>query len=246
MSPRSEPEKKYVYMFIQPNETNILEGFTTELTVMGVPEDDPNRPEPVTRYVDFKVNPKGPEPLTDSRSQVKIVGATKDGSAIIVKAIKPNAEPAELVATPRKGSPLPSGLVARARLWVDESDLLLYAPDGRIYWLPTKMWMRAKSFDPKELKDLKQLSKAILPLLKNETVVANIPHEAHGQPDGRSQRSDGASAGPTEPAEPVTCFLLNLNSILLSYAPSKGLDTAQQDASPFPAVQEGAYSHKKS
>ncbi len=243
MAPRSD--KEYVYLFIEPSETNILEGFTTELKVMGVPKDDPNHPEPVTKYVEFKLNPKVLGGQKDARSKVKIVGTTKDGTAVLVKGVKPNAEPAELIAVPRKGSPLPSGLEARACLWVDESDLLVYAPDGRVYWLPTKTWMRAKAFNPKELKDLKHLSKAILPLLKNETVVANIPPQAHRGADG-SAPPPGGTIAPGEPAEPVTCFLLNLNSILLSYSPSKELPQETQDASPFPPLQEHAYSRRKS
>jgi hypothetical protein len=231
MAPKSE--KEFVYLFIQPDETNILEGFTTELKVMGVPKNDPNHPENVTRFVDFKVNPPLTSDLVDRRAQVKIVDRTHE--AVVVKATKPNAEPAELLAIPKKDSPLARGLEARARLWVDESDLLLYAPDGRVYWLPTKMWTKARSFNPKELKDLKHLSKAIIPLLKNETVVANIPHHVGQEVEGKPNYAGGSIEKPVgEPAEPVTCFLLNLNSILLSYTPSKNLDTQRQDASPFP------------
>jgi hypothetical protein len=225
MAPKSPTE--YVYLFFQPNEVNILEGFTTELKVMGVPKDNPNVPENVTRFVDFKVNPKkSPEP--EAPAVVKIVARTDE--AISVKGVTPSGEPAELLATPKKGSPLPPGLEARARLWVDESDLLLYAPDGKVYWLPTETWTKAKSFDPKHPQDMKKLAKALLPLLKNETVVANIPHHVAHERAG----SAGANiSAPSAPAEPVTCFLLNLNSILLSYSPSKDLEAKEQDASPF-------------
>ncbi|MCP3144106.1 hypothetical protein [Pyxidicoccus xibeiensis] len=225
----AKSDREYVYLFIQPNDVNVLEGFTTDLAVMGVPRDAPNQPENVTRYVDLKAvaEPAGEK---DRRCKVKIVGRNADDTAFVVKGAKPRADPAELIATPVKDSPLPAHLEARAKVWVDESDLLVYAPDGRIYWLHTKKWMKAKSFDPKDLKDLKKLSKAVLPLLKNEAVVANIPHSASA--------TEGEGTGEVAPAagaEPVTCFLLNLNSILMSYSPSKTLPPGHQDASPLSA-----------
>ncbi|MCY1020811.1 hypothetical protein [Pyxidicoccus sp. MSG2] len=221
--------KEYVYLFFQPNEVNILEGFTTELKVMGVPKDNPNVPENVTQFVDFKVNPKKSPEEKEARAQVKVVSRTDE--AVTVKGVKPSGEPADFLATPKKGSPLPRGLEARARLWVDESDLLVYAPDGKVYWLPTEAWMKAKSFDPKHPQDMKKLAKALVPLLRNEAVVANIPHHVEHERAGAA--GDNISASAAVPAEPVTCFLLNLNSILLSYTPSKELEPKEQDASPF-------------
>ncbi|MFP2933750.1 hypothetical protein ACLESO_53175 [Pyxidicoccus sp. 3LG] len=225
-------QKEYVYLFIQPDDINVLEDFTTELTVMGVPRDNPNEPENVTRHVELKVArvPVGASP--DERARVKILRRNKGDTAFQVKGVKANSDPAVLVARPLKNGPLPANLVADAKVWVDESDLLVYAPDGRVYWLPTKTWRKAQSFDPSHPDNhttpaIKDLSKVLLPLLKNETVVANIPHGA----DKPARPSAGLEL-PGAGAEPVTCFLLNLNSILMSYSPSKTLPPGHQDPSP--------------
>jgi hypothetical protein len=224
----SKPQKEYVFLYFQPAEVDILEGFTTELRVMGVPKDHPNAPENVTDLVhlpQFAGEPQKDAP----RAYVEI---TVDRAAKVahVKGVKPGSQPADIVATLREGHLIPRELRATAKACVDESDVLLYAPDGRVYWLPTEVWTKAKSFDPRHPHDMKHLAKALMPLLKNEAVVANIPHDAE---QAASEAPRQALSAPSEPAEPVTCFLLNLNSILLSYTPSQSLAPKEQDASPF-------------
>ncbi|QSQ23955.1 hypothetical protein JY651_02935 [Pyxidicoccus parkwayensis] len=225
----SKHPKEYVYLFFQTQEVNILEGFNVELRVMGVPKDPPNVPENVTDLVHLPTHAGNPV-KEHPQAYVEIV-VDRAAKVAHVKGIKPGAYAAEVVASLHEGAHHPRELKAVAQAYVDESDVLLYAPDGRVYWLPTEMWTKAQSFDPKHPHDMKHLAKALLPLIKNEAVVANIPREVGF--DGSEAPPRQTSLAPSAPAEPVTCFLLNLNSILLSYTPDQKLDAKEQDASPF-------------
>ncbi|MFP2912381.1 hypothetical protein ACLESD_46640 [Pyxidicoccus sp. 3LFB2] len=232
-------DSRYVYFFFRTDHVNIMEGFTTKLEVMGALRSDPNKQENVTGLMDFTI--KMSEKGELKPSHIEIVDQTS--TYVEVKGTGPGALPASLIAKPRKDKveELPK-MKATAKLFVDESDLLIYAPDGNVYWLKTEEWMKATKY-PVTAKELEVLR----PLLENEAVVANIPHTAGQAPQGRPNHAGGSSpkgeAGP--PAEPVTCFLLNLNSILLSYSPHKGLAPRQQDASPFVNPPKSAPSGRK-
>jgi hypothetical protein len=52
-------------------------------------------------------------------------------------------------------------------------------------------------------------------MLENEVALANVPGGA--TPPGPSQKN-------IAPSDNITCFLLNLNSIMLSYSPKKPRD----------------------
>ncbi|QSQ13620.1 hypothetical protein [Myxococcus landrumensis] len=207
--------ERYSYIFFRPERVNILEGFTTNLVVMGVPVHHPGKVENVTSLVTFHV--KGPE------GAISIV-KQPDTSFVQVKGVRSEPAPSLLYATLKSSDANWPQLEAKAFVTVDESDLLLFAPDGHVYWVTTEMWMKAEKFPI----DSKRLNPALHTLLRNETVVANIPNIPY--PDEQAAQSSTPSAAGR--AEPITCFLLNLNSILLSYTPSTKLRPAEQDPSP--------------
>lgn len=113
------------------------------------------------------------------------------------------------------------------KLLVMESDLLIYAPDGLVYRVPGQVWLqgKAQSLDGKSIEEVEalkwgeRLPEPIWNMLDNEVTLANIPNEARNQPEVGAPK-----------AENVTCFLLNLNSIMLSYAPPKATKGAQARA----------------
>lgn len=114
-------------------------------------------------------------------------------------------------------------LESRVEIFVDASDLMLYAPDGYVYRIPTAVWTSAKDAPPEQTPptqvvvryDRKNLPAPVKLLLDNEVTVANIPEvlaDCDIDPGVRSNKGPGES-------DNITCFLLNLNSILLSYSP---------------------------
>lgn len=210
----------YSYFFLKPDRVNILEGFTTKLVVWGVPTKRPDQPENVTKMMKFRVD--GP------RDAIKIV-EQPDTSFVEVKGVQPYAEASFLVASPKRAGPSLPRIEARAELTVNESDLLVYAPDGNVYWVKTEAWMNAPKFPI----DSKSLNNALLPLLKNEAVVANIPNSNIPPAPPLPAKARGKQV--ESRAEPITCFLLNLNSILLSYTPGSGLLPGEQGSSQNPS-----------
>ncbi|WNG48204.1 hypothetical protein F0U60_31760 [Archangium minus] len=105
-----------------------------------------------------------------------------------------------------------------AELEILESDLLVYAPDGCVYKVPGEIWLGQKEKHSKAKveritwseKDRKRLPEEVWNMLANEAVVANVPNPV--------QKPFDDSLGHA-PADNVTCFLLNLNSVALSYSP---------------------------
>lgn len=101
------------------------------------------------------------------------------------------------------------------QLTVEESDLLISAPDGYVYRVPRAVWANAQSnsaggspsstavrrYLPSEL------SQTVQDLLTHGVEAANIPNPA-------IQNHTSLTAG--EPSDNITCFLLNLNSLLLN------------------------------
>ncbi|MCE9667488.1 hypothetical protein LY474_06635 [Myxococcus stipitatus] len=208
----------YSYFFIEPAQINILEGFTTQFKVQGIPLTDPGKPENVTPLLDFHV---------EGEPDVIEIVKQANPSFVAVKGARPSTAPVKLVARPKEaGGPLPA-IEAKSTITVDESDILIYAPDGYVYWVKTETWMKAERFTP----DSKSLNDALIPLLKNETVVANIPPNPF--PDqGKASPKRPQNSVPGPMAEPITCFLLNLNSILFSYSPRSGLEHGHQGPTP--------------
>nr|QKW93877.1 serine/threonine-protein kinase PknK [Vitiosangium cumulatum] len=98
-----------------------------------------------------------------------------------------------------------------------ESDMLLYAPDGFVYRIPTEVWTRPKAIDPKDPNPKKvvryhpeRLPDHIQGMLRNDVTLANVPSGV--TMPAPSQKSNDSS-------DNITCFLLNLNSLALSYSP---------------------------
>ncbi|WPB80743.1 hypothetical protein KYC5002_16605 [Archangium violaceum] len=98
-----------------------------------------------------------------------------------------------------------------------ESDMLVYAPDGFVYQIPTEVWTGAAETNPKEHHPDKvvryhpeKLPLSVRNMLENEVTLANVPSGITGPLP---------AVGSTEPSDNITCFLLNLNSIALSYSP---------------------------
>ncbi|WP_338864283.1 hypothetical protein [Myxococcus stipitatus] len=207
--------ERYSYIFFKPDRVNILEGFTTNLMVMGVPERHPGEVRNVTSQVTFHV--KGPEGAI-------VIVKQPDTCFVEVKGVRSEPVPSVLCATLKSEDARWPQLEAKTTVSVDESDLLLFAPDGHVYWVTTEMWMKAEKFPINS----KRLNPALHTLLRNEAVVANIPNV----PYPVEQAAQGRATPEASRAEPITCFLLNLNSILLSYTPSTKLRPAEQDPSP--------------
>lgn len=97
-----------------------------------------------------------------------------------------------------------------------ESDMLVYAPDGLVYRIPTEIWTHAKEADPNDPHPIEVVwykpedIPRVKGLLDEEVALANVPN-----------RSTGPYPGPSAaPSDNITCFILNLNSIVMSYSPS--------------------------
>ena len=108
---------------------------------------------------------------------------------------------------------------------VEGSTLLIYAPDGFVYQVPATIWG-----DPSNAIHVSDLSEPIQTLLANEVTVANIPQPPLSQNGtsttaGLSQNITSTTAGADttvgNSSDNITCFLLNLNSILLSRTPPR-------------------------
>ncbi|NVJ24986.1 hypothetical protein HUW62_27540 [Myxococcus sp. AM011] len=209
---------KYSYFFFKPDRVTILEGFTTKLTVWGVPTDNPQTLENVTDRMAFGVE----------SGDGSIAIYQPDPSLVEVSGVTANTKPSFVVATPRSKDGTFPDIKARAECTVDQADLLIYAPDGNVYWVKPEQWQNAEKIPI----DSKSLSAALKPLLDNEAVVANIPERV----DSTASREGRVHESPDARAEPITCFLLNLNSILLSYTPGAQLRPLEQDPSARPST----------
>ncbi|HZI05389.1 MAG TPA: hypothetical protein VEZ71_15260, partial [Archangium sp.] len=112
------------------------------------------------------------------------------------------------------------GFTGVGTLTVEESDLLIYAPDGYVYRVPKDVWaLKADSWVDKNPNPtnppqpvpgvVARYNSGNLPAIQKQLAkameVANIPN-----PSG-----DKAGSG-TSGNDNITCFLLNLNSILLN------------------------------
>lgn len=216
---------KYSYFFFRPDRVTILEGFTTKLTVWGVPTDNPKELENVTARMAFGVE----------SGDGSIAIYQPDPSLVEVSGVTANTKPSFVLARPRVRDGTFPDMEARAECTVDQADLLVYAPDGNVYWVKPEMWQNAEKIPI----DSKSLSSALKPLLDNEAVVANIPERV----DSTTTREVSAGSAPVDGrAEPITCFLLNLNSILLSYSPGTQLRPLEQDPSSRPQTSSSASS----
>ncbi|EPX58889.1 hypothetical protein D187_003604 [Cystobacter fuscus DSM 2262] len=118
-----------------------------------------------------------------------------------------------------------------------ESDMLLYAPDGFIYRVPTEVWTHARPAPPHDPNPTRvvryrpeELPSHIQSLLENEVALANVPGGVN---------LPSPSQKDIAPSDNITCFLLNLNSIMLSYSPRKarapGSNAAVLDSPPAEA-----------
>ncbi|MFY2564140.1 hypothetical protein ACN469_41500 [Corallococcus terminator] len=210
---------KYSYFFFKPDRVTILEGFTTKLTVWGVPTDDPKNLENVTDRMAFG--------LDSSDGSIAIY--QPDPSILEVSGHTANTKPSDVIAWPRSKDGTFPDIEARAKCSVDQADLLIYAPDGNLYWVKPEQWQHSEKIPI----DSKSLSCALKTLIDNEAVVANIPEQADSSAsrEGRFHEGPGGAR-----AEPITCFLLNLNSILLSYKPGAQLRPLEQDPSSRPST----------
>ncbi|MCP3162686.1 hypothetical protein [Myxococcus qinghaiensis] len=210
---------KYSYFFFKPDRVTILEGFTTKLTVWGVPTDNPKILENVTDRMAFVVD--------SGDSSIAIY--QPDPSLVEVSGVTANTKPSSVVATPRSKDGTFPDIKACADCTVDQADLLIYAPDGNLYWVKPEQWQHAEKIPI----DSPSLSCSVKPLLDNEAVVANIPEKADPSvsQEGRFHEGPGGAR-----AEPITCFLLNLNSILLSYKPGALLRPMEQDPATRPST----------
>ncbi|MFY1830163.1 hypothetical protein ACN47A_29885 [Myxococcus fulvus] len=199
----------YVYFYFKPERVTLLEGFSTQVTVWGVPERNPNAPENVTGRMKFHVKYDDPS-----------IGIVKTTEFLQITGRNNNTRPAIVIAEPLKSDdPELPKTTAQIACTVEQSDLLIYAPDGNIYWLKPEQWQQAQRMSPTD----SRLTKDLPVLLKNETVVANLP-----VPLDASLPVSSASERMEPAAEPITCFLLNLNSILLSYTPGANLQPGEQ------------------
>ncbi|NTX33618.1 hypothetical protein HUA74_01240 [Myxococcus sp. CA051A] len=197
----------YSYFFFKPDSVTILEGFSTKLSVWGVPTQSPDKLENVTDQMTFRVE----------TGDGSIAISQPNPSVVEVTGLVSSEKHSWVIAQPKpKDSTFPP-IEARAECIVDQSDLLIYAPDGNLYWVKPEMWQSAERISL----DSESLSSALKPLLENEAVVANLP-----EPRKPATSSESPVGGR---AEPITCFLLNLNSILLSYSPDMRLKAGQQD-----------------
>jgi hypothetical protein len=119
------------------------------------------------------------------------------------------------------------GLSNTVSISIDESDLLLYAPDGYVYRIPTEAWTSAPIADPNTKSppttvvkyDPQKLPRALRVMLVNEVALANIPTVLKDIPS-TTQGTDTRELAPATGSDNITCFLLNLNSLLLSHTPS--------------------------
>ncbi|WP_147332772.1 hypothetical protein [Archangium gephyra] len=112
-------------------------------------------------------------------------------------------------------------LDAVVHIEVMQSDLLVYAPDGKVYKVPGSVW-RGDPSPAKKVEVLgwrnKELPDPIWNMLANEVTVANVPNVVRNlEPGTAHQPPAGQLEDPK--TDNVTCFLLNLNSIALSYSP---------------------------
>lgn len=90
---------------------------------------------------------------------------------------------------------------------VDNSDLLLYAPDGMIYQVPVSVW---KGNAAVKAYALQNMTPPIQTMLNSNVSLANLPHLL---PPPASRTGEASAAGPSEN---ITCYLVNLNSLLLA------------------------------
>jgi hypothetical protein len=107
-------------------------------------------------------------------------------------------------------------------LTVEETDLLIYAPDGFVYRVPHGVWANPnmqgvlppdKQQQPVQVLTMDKLSESVQSLLIAQVPVANVPEPLPSpKPPGTTEVG--------EPSENITCFLLNLNSILLMPPPA--------------------------
>ncbi|MCP3058060.1 hypothetical protein LXT21_04630 [Myxococcus sp. K38C18041901] len=199
----------YVYFFFKPERVTLLEGFSTQVSVWGVPSRSPNVPENVTSKMNFRIE--------GNDGSIGISQPSPD--VLQISGLDDNIKPVTVVAAPRNNDTEFPRIEARVECSVDQSDLLIYAPDGNIYWLKPEEWQKAQKLSPTD----KSLTGDLDTLLKNETVVANLP-----VPANVAAPTNTAAENLSDAAEPITCFLLNLNSILLSYSPSPNLKAGEQ------------------
>ncbi|GEN06535.1 hypothetical protein SAMN05443572_102354 [Myxococcus fulvus] len=198
----------YVYFFFKPERVTLLEGFSTKVSVWGVPKNNPSVPENVTHRMYCYVE--------NGDTSIRIY---KSSNYLQVSGLHYNTSPATVTAVPLNDDPEFPRIKTQLKCTVEQSDVLIYAPDGHIYWINQELWQQAERLsltDPR-------LSKDLPVLLKNETVVANLP-----VPQDTSLPVSSASERMEPAAEPITCFLLNLNSILLSYTPGANLQPGEQ------------------
>ncbi|MFY0580482.1 hypothetical protein ACN28S_45155 [Cystobacter fuscus] len=100
--------------------------------------------------------------------------------------------------------------------------MLVYAPDGFVYRIPTEVWTHV----PKKKHKHKQhdhhvtryepghLPDSVKNMLNNEVTLANVPNHS-------TAVIPPSKPGDRSASDNITCFLLNLNSIMMSYSPKQ-------------------------
>jgi hypothetical protein len=179
--------------------TTLLQGFTATFTAYAFHPESGALEVPSGVHWEVQRDSEGEIEFISHRDQhVVEVKATKTGVVKLQASIKN---------TPHKNT---------LEITVDKSDLLVYAPDGYIYRIPKDLWAHNPEFwDHAHNKDLTnpdhhipgkvvryekdKLPKGVQTLLASEVAAANLL--------------------PPVCQDNITCFLLNLNSVILSHTP---------------------------
>jgi hypothetical protein len=210
----------------------LLEGFATRFSAY-VLEPGSSQPRDITRKVKWTYLPvvgsagEFVKEWTNKKTELHLRG-TKKGRAVL----QASYEQREI----------------RVAVEILESDMLLYAPDGFVYRIPTEVWTRASDAPPgtRDPTSVVRYRPENLPghlqsMLQNEVALANVP-------SGVTMPTPPLARNDLTPSDNITCFLLNLNSIMLSYSPRPPKDPlinspgrhssleAPKPASPKPAA----------
>jgi hypothetical protein len=214
--------------------TTLLKGFTTSFTAYVLhPEGHPEGGTPMP------LSGVWWEKSSDSEGDIEFL-SPQDQPRVEVKGTRPGVVrlQASLGNSPFKNT---------VEITVDESDLLLYAPDGYVYRVPKEAWAHNTEFwaqhkeltNPRHLVpgqvvryDRKHLPQDVENLLANEVMVANIPLTINPNTLDPNLTKSPDTTSPEVGFEcmAIWCFLLNLNSILLSYTqPSRATQPQPAD-----------------